>query len=215
MNKQKKVLFILVIVLIGSLIYSYFRMPVQKSVAKLTHAPGVEKTPVTEKAGSTAAKSGSNAGQENIQMLVSLLDQQNNQFKGFKRNLFKPIFREEVKISPLPPPPPAPPQKSILPSKVTTVPPVTTMPAAISAAETAKQDFGRLRFLGFLRKDARKTIFLAEGSEIFLVRKGDKISGRYQVTGLTDDAITITVLADKSDLVFPLMENRSLSVGNR
>lgn len=215
MNKQKKALLILVIVLMGSLIYSYFRMPVQKNVAKLTYAPGAEKTQVAEKAGATAVKSANNPSQENNQLLVSLLDQQNNQFKGFKRNLFKPIFREEVKISPLPPPPPPPPpQKSILPSKLTTVPPATS-PVAVSTAETAKQDFGRLRFLGFLRKDARKTIFLAEGSEIFLVRKGDKISGRYQVTGLTDDAITITVLADKSDLVFPLMENRSLSVGNR
>jgi hypothetical protein len=212
MNKQKKVLLILVVVLLTSLIYSYFRMPAQKSAAKLTYAPGAAKLQIMDKA--ATGKSVNNPVQEKNQLLVALLDQQNTQFKGFKRNLFKPIFREEVKISPLPPPPPAPPQKSILPSKVVTVSPTTT-PVTVSSTETAKQDFGRLRFLGFLRKDTRKTIFLAEGAEIFLVRKGDKISGRYQVTGLTDDAITITVLADKSDLVFPLMENRALSVGNR
>ena len=213
MNKQRVALLILAIILLLSLVYSYFRMPKQQQVAKLTHAPGVTATSVRSK-GVGEPKVVAGGAKVDAPLALSLLDQPEGQFKGFRRNLFKPIFREDVKIAPLPPPPPAPPQKSILPSKAPVQPPPVSPPVT-TPVEAAKQEMGRLRFLGFLRKDAVKTIFLAEGSQIFLVRKGDMISSRYQVTGLTDDAITITVLADKSDLVFPLMENRALSASSR
>ena len=214
MNRQKQVLFILVIVLLLSMVYSYYRMPVQKRQPKPANVAGVAPPAANGKV-VAAAKPATGVTAESDQLQLALLDKQESKFRGFKRNLFKPIFREEVKIKPLPPPPPAPPQRSILPSSKPAATPPTTTAGPPTAVETAKQEIGRLRFLGFLRKDTRKTIFLAEGSEIFLVRKGDKIAGRYQVTALTDDAITITVLADKSDLVFPLVESRALSAGNR
>jgi len=210
MNKQKLTLAILLGILLLSLGYSFIRMPQQKTAAKLTHTSGTPASPAAIRNQAPGVKSEEKAVPGNSQLQTALLEQQQAQFKGFRRNIFKPIFREEMKILPLPPPPPAPPQKSIVPVKP--VPPAATTP---SPADTAKKEMGRLRFLGFLKKDARKTIFLSEGSEIFLVRKGDKIAGRYEVTALTDEAITISVVADKSDLVFPLVESRSLTVGSR
>jgi hypothetical protein len=215
MSKQKVTLGILFAVLLCSLIYSYFRMPRQQTVAPQSRAQSAGAQRPVVRPPSTAKPMTTNARIDNNQLQLALLNQQGAQFNGFRRNLFKPIFREEMKIVPLPPPPPAPPQKSTQPAKPVTAAPPVAPPPSMSPSETAKQEMGRLRFLGFLKKDARKTIFLAEGAEIFLVRKGDKIAGRYEVTALTDDAITISVLADKSDLVFPLVESRSLTVGRR
>jgi hypothetical protein len=62
-----------------------------------------------------------------------------------------------------------------------------------------------------LKKENRKTIFLSNGKEIFLVRKGDKISGKYDVTALTDDALTITSVQDGGEIVITLVENRPLA----
>ena len=46
-------------------------------------------------------------------------------------------------------------------------------------------------FLGFLKKDNRKTIFLTNDKEIVLVRKGDRFAKRYEATSITDQALTI------------------------
>jgi len=69
----------------------------------------------------------------------------------------------------------------------------------------------KFTFLGFLKKDNRKTIFLTNGKEIFLVKKGDKLSGRYDVTALTDEALTITSIQDGGEIVIPLVESRPLA----
>ena len=215
MNKQRLVLLLALIILVLSLVYSYVRMPRQQTAAKLTYTQGMKAPASSARPSYPSPKQAPPVQPGENQIMLSLLEQPADGFKGVKRNIFKPIFHEEAKIVPLPPPPPAPP-KSILPSKpATAAPPVLPPQAPVSPVDTARQEMGRLRFLGFLKKDTRKTIFLAEGAEIFLVRKGDKIAGRYEVTNLTDDAITISVLADKSDLVFPLVENRTLTAATR
>ncbi|NJD91601.1 MAG: hypothetical protein FIA91_08820 [Geobacter sp.] len=66
-------------------------------------------------------------------------------------------------------------------------------------------------FLGFLKKESRKTIFLSNGKEIFLVKKGDRIAGKYDVTSLTDEALTISSLQDGGEILIPLVENKPLS----
>jgi len=66
-------------------------------------------------------------------------------------------------------------------------------------------------FLGFLKKDNKKTIFLSNGKEIFVVKKGDKISGKYDVTSVTEEALTITSIQSGGEIVIPLVENRPLA----
>ena len=69
----------------------------------------------------------------------------------------------------------------------------------------------KFTFLGFLKKDNIKTIFLSKDKEIFLAKKGDKIAGRYEIANITDDALMISILPDGGEIIIPLVENRSLS----
>lgn len=73
----------------------------------------------------------------------------------------------------------------------------------------------RFTFLGYLKKDNRKTVFLSKDKEILLVHQGDKIGGKYEVTSVTDNALSIRVLSDGSEIVIPLVENRPLNVPMR
>ena len=86
------------------------------------------------------------------------------------------------------------------------------VPAPVVVEQTPLQrDLANFTFLGFLKKDNRKTIFLTNGKEIFVVKKGDKIANKYDVTSLTDESLTITSLQDSGEIVIPLIENRPLN----
>jgi hypothetical protein len=109
------------------------------------------------------------------------------------------------------PPPPPPPKK---PPPAPPAPPVVTPPPAPPVDPVAR-DIARFTFLGFLKKDNKKTIFLSSDKEIYLVKKGDKIAGKYDVTNVTDEALTISVASSGNEIVIPLVENRALSAPNR
>jgi hypothetical protein len=72
------------------------------------------------------------------------------------------------------------------------------------------EEVGRFTFLGFLQKENRKVIFLSRDNEIILVRKGDKIAGKYEVASITEQALTINLMGSSEQIVVPLLENRAL-----
>jgi hypothetical protein len=193
MNRQKLLLSILLVLLALSIAYSYWKMPRQKTVARLTFAPG-----------STAKRerSPSQPLPPDMRVRLDLLDREPESFSGFKRNIFGPIGQEKtvtakhsVKATspavPLPPPPPVP------------------------QISPVQRDMAQLTFLGFLKKDNNKTIFLTGNNEIFVVKKGDTIMGRYQVADITDEALTIRSSVDGTVTVIPLIENRPLNVSGQ
>ena len=66
-------------------------------------------------------------------------------------------------------------------------------------------------FLGFLEKDRHKTIFLAQGKDIFLVKKGERLAGKYEAVAITDEALTIRVIGEgNNEIIIPLFENQAL-----
>jgi hypothetical protein len=69
----------------------------------------------------------------------------------------------------------------------------------------------RFTFLGFLKKGTVKTIFLAKDNDIVLVKKGDKIAGRYEATDISDQALTLKVADTGAVIVIPLIENLPLA----
>lgn len=199
MNRQKAILAALGALFICSLVYSFFRMPKQERVGKLTYQPGMTALP--------AKKAQSNDSDE-TRVRLDLLQQRPGGLPSGGRNIFQALFKTETfKMPvPLPPPPPPPPEK-----KVELPPP--QLPAQPKAIEPTplQRDLAKFTFLGFLKKDSRKIIFLSNGKEIFLVKKGDKISGKYDVTSLTDEALTITSIQGGGEIVIPLVENRPLA----
>jgi len=210
MNRQKLILCLLLVVLAGSIAYSVLRSPPERRAATLTYRPGV---PVSVRPGAGAPQGGSSEGRVHL----ALLDQEPPRFAGFRRNIFSPIFSEELKLppfKPLPPPPrpvalappPPPPQIPLLPP----VPP----PPPPTADEIAAGEMAKFTFLGFLKQGGARTVFLSSNNEIFLAKKGTTLLSKFQVSDLTDDAITIKTIAGGRELVIPLVENRALSTRN-
>ena len=58
-------------------------------------------------------------------------------------------------------------------------------------------------------------IFLSKDKEIFVVKKGDKIGGKYEAANITDEALTISILPDGGEIIIPLVENRPLNAARR
>jgi len=193
MNRQRLILFILVVLFAVAVLWSYSAMPRFKTISSLPSKPGQQAKP----AAAAAAKPLPNAD-DGTRLKIGLLDTEPAGFKGYRRNIFKPVFVDEVKIVrqqavAIKPPPRAP---------APVVAPAIVQPEAAPLA--------RFTFLGFLKKGSVRTIFLAKGNEILLVKKGDMIAGRYEATEISDQALTLKVTDTGGEIVIPLMENRPL-----
>jgi len=206
MNRKKLVLCLLLLVLVASIAYSVWRTPRQQRVAALKYRPGA--AALTVRKGIAPPPRGE---ADDARVHIELLDRELPRYSGFRRNIFSPIFREELKLppfKPLAPPPrpvlPLPPPPPPLPVQAPPPPPPTV-------DEIAARELAKFTFLGFLKKDGARTVFLSSNNEIFLAKKGSNLGTRYQVTDLTADAITIKMLAGGRELVIPLVENRALS----
>jgi len=211
MNRKKLALFILLIVFVLALIWSYMAAPRQKTVSKLKYAPGQVQPAVKPVDAASAVSPGKTApvavtaGDERF-VRMDLLEQDQSGFKGYRRNIFKPIFIDEAKAmmrkavapKPLPMPP------------VAVQPPKVEPPPVVAQQETLKTTLARFVFLGYLKKDNRKTIFLSKDKDIILVRKGDKFAGKYQAQSITDQALTIIATDSGEEIVIPLLENQPL-----
>ena len=199
MNRQRLILTVFLGLFICSLIYAFVRMPRQKTVAKLKYLPGMT-APVS--------KSLQNKDTDNVKLRLDLLAaRQGRSFSGGK-NVFYGTFTEATKkpAIPLPLPPPPPEKKQAAPM----VPPQLPQPAVVEPTPL-QREMATFTFLGFLKKDNRKTIFLTNGKEIFLVRKGDKIAGKYDVISLTEETLIISSGSDGGEILIPLVENKPLS----
>jgi hypothetical protein len=193
MNRQRVLLFCLLILFVLSMIWSYSRMPRQKSVSTLKYPPGQQVAPAVGSAPLDRRQGGA--------LRLDLLDREVPDFKGYRRNIFKPVFVDEVKMAqlkavavkrrPLPPPPPPVPIQPV----------VTEMP---------RPELAKFTFLGFLQKGKRRIIFLSRDKEIILVKQGDIFAGRYEASSITDQALTIRVTDTSEEIVIPLVEYSSL-----
>ena len=201
MNRQRLILFILVIIFALAVIWSYSAIPRHKTVAAIKSAPGQQ-----AKIAAVLPRTQSAEVVDGRVLKLNQLEQEQSNFKGYRRNIFKPIFMDELKLlkqkavavkpPQLPPLPPLPPQKTV------SAEPVVAPPVVAPLA--------RFTFLGFLKKDAQRTIFLAKDKDILLVKKGDKIAGRYEASSITDQALTLLVSDTGDEIVIPLIENRPL-----
>jgi hypothetical protein len=194
MNRQRLILFILVILFGIAVFWSYRAVPRPKTVSTLTFKPG-------QQVKSTVAATDKQArnADDGSRVKISLLEKEPATFKGYRRNLFKPVFADEVKIVKQQPIAIKTPPKQITPPVVPAVIQPVTVPLA------------RFTYPGFLKKGTVKTIFLAKDNDIVLVKKGDKIAGRYEATDISDQALTLKVADTGAVIVIPLIENLPLA----
>ncbi|MDD2308730.1 MAG: type II secretion system protein PulP [Desulfuromonadaceae bacterium] len=195
MNRQRLILLVLVILFAIAVFWSYRAVPRPRTVSSLTFKPGHQSKPAA-----AAADKQARTADDGRRVKISLLDQEPTGFKGYRRNLFKPVFVDEVKTVKQRP-------IEIKPSPQVPMPPV--VPAIIQP-EVAP--LARFTFLGYLKKGAVKTIFLAKDNDILLVKKGDKFADRYEATDISDQALTLTVTDTGAVIIIPLIENRALAM---
>lgn len=200
MNRQRLILFALVIIFAAAVIWSYSATPRLKTAAP---APVQPVKPVQSvKPAAAPSKAPVRTTDDGSRLKIDLLDKDVSGFSGYRRNIFKPAFADEMKITKqkavaIKPPPPKP-----------VAAPVEQVLIQPEAAPLA-----RFTFLGFLKKGTVKTIFLAKEKDILLVKKGDKLAGRYEATDISDQALTLTVTDTGDEIVIPLIENRPLASG--
>ena len=193
MNRQRLLLFCLLILFALSMVWSYARMPRQKSVSTLKYAPGKHLAPATG--------SGSVDWRRGSVLRLDLLDLENPDFKGYRRNIFKPVFVDEIKMAKsrvavvkhryIPPPSPPVPVQSVI-------------------TEMSRPELAKFTFLGFVQKGKHKIVFLGRDKEIILVKQGDIFAGRYEASSITDLSLTIRVTDTREEIVIPLVEYASL-----
>lgn len=191
MNRRRLLLAALLGLLALAIISAVVRYPRQKTVDHLTYAPGA------------VAKPAQPSKLDDRHVHLDLLRAPAQVATEYHRNIFEPFFHPVVKMPPLPPLP----KPSLIPPPPPPKPPEAPVVAPPSPTE---RDLARFTFLGFLVKDKRRTVFLAKDKEIFVVRKGDKILSKYDVVNVTDEALTIKIVSDGSEIVIPLVENRPL-----
>lgn len=195
MNRQKMALALLLVLFALALAYSFMGRPQQRSVQKLKYTPGMR---IDSNRAITKV-------QDDKKLRLELLDREMPRFAGFRRNIFRPVFSDEMKLAAIPlkplkaaPPAPPPPPP----------PPVQKTPAQI-----AMEEVGQFAFLGYLQKENRKTVFLTKNNEIFLVKKGDKIVGKYEVADISENKMTISLAPGGEQVGIPLQQNRPLVRG--
>jgi len=209
MNKQKLSLFLLLIAFAISVVWSFYSFPRQKTVASLKYSNGQA---ATEKRKQPPAKNQSSQTKGSVSeervLRVDLLEKNDSVFKGYKRNIFKPVFIDELlqmkqKAGTI--------KQTIIPQKTVQIAKPAQPQRQIAEPEPPRSALARFTFLGFLQKDGKKTIFLTKGKEIILVKNGERFSsGKYEVRSLTDHALTIVVIENGEEIVVPLLENRPL-----
>jgi len=218
MNRQRLILFILLIALALAVTWSFFAMPRPRVAPPQQNTPGKASTSAKGAPGRTTPVP--SLPSDTRILRLDLLNREQGDFIGYRRDLFRPVFVDELKLmqtkaaalrqvkpAHLPPPPP-------------TSPPLQSAPALSAAEERARaaeerarrnrQELGKFVFKGFLSKDSQKTIFLFKDGTILLVKKGDIFERHFKVASITDQALTIQVTDSDEEIVIPLMDNLSL-----
>jgi len=194
MNRQKRLLIILLGILLLAGGYAYLNMPRQERVSRRE----------TPRPTATAVRaSGETSGE--LAVRLDLLEPKKGESPGYKRDIFN--FP-----APPPPPPPPPPKPEPEPEPE----PVVEVVEPVVPVEVQKE-LARFTFLGFLEKKGEKTIFLSFGDEIFLVKKDDVFGEEivFRVISLTPEELTIRQEDDPRSIIIPLVEQAPLVASER
>ncbi|PNU20807.1 hypothetical protein C2E25_05325 [Geothermobacter hydrogeniphilus] len=122
-------------------------------------------------------------GPHEVALRLELLERQENDFSGVKRDIFHFYVPPPPPPAPPPPPPPAPVVKQPLPSP----------PPEVRVAPPPMPPATRFTFLGLFVKEARQSVFLAAGDELFIVSEGTRFGkeNQFQVEEMNADEIII------------------------
>lgn len=195
MNRKRLILFVLVILFGIAAFWSYSAIPRPKKVSTLTFKPGQQAKVVA----AAATNKPASTSDDGSRLKISLLDTEPAAFKGYRHNIFKPIYADPMKVLK---------QRAVVIKQPPRALPLPVMPVI---AQPVVAPLARFTFLGFLKKGSVRTIFLAKDNAILLVKKGDIVAGRYAATDISDRALTLKTTDTGAEIVIPLIENMPLA----
>ncbi|HBG46361.1 MAG TPA: hypothetical protein DDW94_05155 [Deltaproteobacteria bacterium] len=106
---------------------------------------------------------------------LGLLDIERESFKETKRNIFSPAdIPVRKKVAELKPP-------AVVPPPVQVPPPASEL--QVFASE--------VKFMGFLDNRASKTAFISKAGEVYTIKRGDAINGRFVVENISNETILL------------------------
>jgi hypothetical protein len=194
---RKHLLFALVLIFLGALAYAWTQTPKQKRVTNLS-AQQVVSHGTIEKKGVSAQR---------VQVRLELLNREVEPYTGARRDIFAPLDRPPA-AAPTPPAP-APSSPPPLPSFVAYAAPLEEVQEEPSVV---RRELASFKYLGFLLKEGKKTVFLGTGDDLFVVRKGTRFGEKKQflVAELSPERLIIHRGEDSTPITVPLVEQQPL-----
>ncbi|MBI5599566.1 MAG: hypothetical protein HY890_07485 [Deltaproteobacteria bacterium] len=111
-------------------------------------------------------------------------------YEGVKKDIFSPLA-----------PPPAPPKPAtVVEAAEPPPPPPPPTPLELFVRE--------VKFLGFLEKGEKKTVFLGRGADVFVVKSGDVIDTRFRIGEITSTRLTVRDEAASTEAAVELIKEK-------
>ena len=168
----------------------------------LTAEPPQE-VPLAFISGRPVVKTRAAAGVPDLWQMKHVTMQAREMPEGPKKNMFAPLGEssaigattvvKRVKRTVLPPPPPV----------VAAVPPAPPGPTPEELAEQAarqqeelklkqlREQMGQYRYLGYLSQHGVQKAFVGKGKDIYIIRQGDKLDGKFLVASIDSGTVKI------------------------
>lgn len=198
MKRKRTILASLLVVLVASGAWCLHAYPRPGTVDRLKYTTGSTAEGEGHRSSSGRESAGS-AAAESLRMDV--YESHQPVFTGYRRNPFQPIFvdRETLMARQA--------AAAAERARKSAPPPPPVKPVAVPSA--GQRELASFRFHGLLEKDGEKTVFLARGDDIVLVKEGDTFAGRFLATALTERVLVLRAADTGEELVMPLEEGRS------
>ena len=78
--------------------------------------------------------------------------------------------------------------------------PAEPIPVEVTRRLQVQQELNDFKSFGYLESDEGITLFLERGKQILVVRKGDRIDGKYLIKDITRNELTITAMTINEDI---------------
>ncbi|MDO3376950.1 hypothetical protein [Geoalkalibacter halelectricus] len=192
MTRQKKILAICLAGLVLAGVYAWWQTPRPQRLGEEVVQP---RSPAAPRRAPAAAPP---AVADEARVRLDLLEKTEQDFPGYQRDLFGPLFAAPPAP---PPPPPAPP----MPAPPPTVAPPRPEPVAVDPPV-------RFRVLGFVEVGGAKTVFLDRDGDVYLAAEGETFGHEFRVVELTAARLVIEHLGRPHPIILPLEEPPGVSV---
>ena len=192
MNRKKIILIISLIIFAGALTYRITHPFKQKRVAELTFTGKDIRVPV-KKEDVRRSKTTETSFEESLVKLEFFINPPQH-----SRKIFKNIFTGQMAAT----------ETEKLDNKK--IPddgmPIKTIPAAVDKRKQVENDLSLFKSFGFFESGGEKMLFIERGKQILVVRKGDRIEGKYIVKNITEKELTLTALSINEDVHIDLSQ---------